>query len=171
MEDLAKYNVSTDQLDRILSKFKGKPGELLSILEEVQEANKYRYLPKATLDMISEKTGVPLSQIYSVVTFYSFFNLKPQGDHSVIVCRGTACHTKGSKALLDEMGLVFECGSDFMADGESTYTTPDNKFTIRTVACFGQCALSPVVQLDSAIHSNVTIDTLRKAIDNIRTGG
>lgn len=170
METSIRSHLDDQQLDKVIRKYNGKPGELLGLLEEVQELNKYKYLPETTLNYISAKTKTPLSQIYSVVTFYSFFNLKPQGEHSIIVCRGTACHTKGSKAILDDLGLWLG-GREAFSVGESSFTTPDNKFTIRTVACFGQCALSPVVSIDGEIHSNVTSDRVRKIIDKVKKGG
>jgi NADH-quinone oxidoreductase subunit E len=104
--------------------------------------------------------------VYNVVTFFSFFNLKPQGKHTLTVCRGTACHTKGSKALLDDLGLMLGCSKE-LEEGESFFTTPDNQFTISTVACFGQCALAPVVAIDGIIYSNVTTAKLQKLLGKI----
>ena len=78
------------RLDRIIIRHQGKAGGLLGILEEAQKVNKYKYIPEETLAYIGGKTGVPLSQIYAVVTFYSFFNLRPQGERTITVCRGTA---------------------------------------------------------------------------------
>ena len=154
-------------LDEIVEKYKGKPGMLLSTLEEVQEKNPLKYLPGETLTVVSQKLNTPYTQVYSVATFYSFFNLKPQGKHSIIVCRGTACHTKGSKALLDEVGpiLGFKRTED---ETESSFTTPDNEFTIKTVACFGQCAQSPVVAVDGVIFSNVNSQRLMKILKKVK---
>ena len=140
---------------------------LLSTLEEVQEKNPLKYLPGETLTVVSQKLNIPYTQVYSVATFYSFFKLKPQGKHSIIVCRGTACHTKGSKALLDEVGpiLGFKRTED---ETESSFTTPDNEFTIKTVACFGQCAQSPVVAVDGVIFSNVNSQRLMKILKKVK---
>ncbi|MCE1154943.1 MAG: NAD(P)H-dependent oxidoreductase subunit E, partial [Bacteroidales bacterium] len=99
----------------------------------------------------------------SVATFYSFFNLKPQGRHTIIVCRGTACHTKGSRALLNDVGHILGFQYD-PGEGEPSFTTPDNEYTIRTVACFGQCAQSPVVSVDGVIHSYVNAQQLLKIL-------
>ena len=154
-------------LDEIVEKYKGKPGMLLSTLEEVQKKNPLKYLPGETLTVVSQKLNIPYTQVYSVATFYSFFNLKPQGKHSIIVCRGTACHTKGSKALLDEVGpiLGFKRTED---ETESSFTTPDNEFTIKIVACFGQCAQSPVVAVDGVIFSNVNSQRLMKILKKVK---
>lgn len=167
METLTNSIVPEIILDEIVEKYKGKPGMLLSTLEEVQEKNPLKYLPGETLTVVSQKLNIPYTQVYSVATFYSFFNLKPQGKHSIIVCRGTACHTKGSKALLDEVGpiLGFKRTED---ETESSFTTPDNEFTIKTVACFGQCAQSPVVAVDGVIFSNVNSQRLMKILKKVK---
>ncbi len=158
--------VSETVLDRITEKYKDKPGMLLSSLEEIQEAHPYKYLPGETLTAVSDKLNIPYTQVYSVATFYSFFNLKPQGRHTIVVCRGTACHTKGSKALLNEVGQILGFRyNDEEADG--AFTTPDNEYTIRTVACFGQCAQSPVIAVDDTIYSNVDSQKMIKILSNI----
>jgi len=158
------------ELDTIVARHKGRQGELLGILEEAQQLNEQKYLSEDTLSEVSQRTGVPLSRIYNVVTFYSFFNLKPQGEHTVTVCRGTACHTKGSKVLLDDLGMLLGCTGALEA-GENVFTTPDNKFTVSTVACFGQCALAPVVAIDGTIHSNMTSAKVKKLLDGIARRG
>ena len=157
------------EIDSVIAKHKGHHGELLSILEETQLLNEQKFLSEEVLNHVAFRTGVPLSRVYNVVTFFSFFNLKPQGKHTVTVCRGTACHTKGSKALLDDLGLMLGC-SKALEEGESLFTTPDNQFTISTVACFGQCALAPVVAIDGIIYSNVTTAKLQKLLGRISKG-
>jgi NADH-quinone oxidoreductase subunit E len=159
----AKQRGTKTALDEIIRKYKGKPGELLGILEEEQNADPKRYLSEETLRLVSEGTGTSLSGVYSVATFYSFFNLKPQGEHTIFVCRGTACHTRGSLALLEE--AVARLGvTDFREDEEPSFTTPDAKFTVKTVACFGQCALAPVVSVDGHIYSRMTTGALAACI-------
>lgn len=157
-------------IDELIERHKGKKGGLLSLLENAQDLEKFRYLPEATLRNIAEGMEVPLSQVYSVATFYSFFNLKPQGLHSIVVCRGTACHTRGSLELLE--GALKRLGIEgFREDEENSATTADNFASIRTVACFGQCALAPVVQIDGTIYSRMTLGKLVVAIDRLRKGG
>ena len=163
MEGTQVLTREIQQIDTVIAKNKGRHGELLTILEEAQLLNEHNYLSEEALNHIALRTGVPLSRIYNVVTFYSFFNLRPQGQHTLTVCRGTACHTKGSKTLLDDIGLMLGC-SKALEEGDSFVTTPDNKFTITTVACFGQCALAPVVAIDGVIHSNVTTAKLQKLL-------
>lgn len=145
-------------IDEVIARHRGRPGALLGILEAVQERNPRKYLCADELRYIAAKTNLPVAQIFSVVTFYALFNLMPQGDHTICICRGTACHARGSRSLLEtirlELGLSEEPGEG-TAD-KLLLTTPDGKFTIRTVACFGQCALAPVVELDHRIcgHMN-----------------
>jgi NADH-quinone oxidoreductase subunit E len=153
------------KLDKVISRYASRPGSLLGILEDAQKLNQHKYLTQETLEYIASQTHVALSRIYNIITFYAFFNLKPQGEHSIIVCRGTACHTRGSKGLLDFLiNLLGFKEDDFIQDGKSFLTTKDNKFTIKTVACFGQCALAPVVEVDGNIHSRMTTEKLRKII-------
>src|SRR5690242_14481001 len=88
-------------LDRVIPAVQNRPGALLGILEKVQERNPHRYLPAEILEYIAARSGIPLAQIYSVVTFYALFNLEPQGANTICICRGTACHTRGSRNLLE----------------------------------------------------------------------
>ncbi len=94
-----------DHVDRIIAEQGGRPGSLLSVLEKLQEQHRNKYLPIETLEYVAARTGVPQAQVYSVATFYALFNLEPQGLHTVSICRGTACHTRGSRALLERLKL------------------------------------------------------------------
>jgi NADH-quinone oxidoreductase subunit E len=159
-------------IDGVIAEYAGKPGGLLSILERVQERNRHKYLSADVLRWVARKTGVPLSRVYSVATFYSFFNLAPQGDHTVCICRGTACHTRGSRDLLNNAKLILGIGDDPEGGADKvSLTTQDKKFTIRTVACFGQCALAPVVEVDREIYGRMNERELRKVIDRVDQKG
>ena len=92
-------------IDQVIANRSGRPGALLGILESVQDRNPHKYLPQETLRYIAAKTEIPLARIYSVATFYSLFNLQPQGDNTICICRGTACHTRGSRNLLQSARL------------------------------------------------------------------
>ena len=94
-----------DLIDRIIGDHAGRPGALLGILEKLQDRNRDKYLPMETLEYVAARTGVPQSQVYGVATFYALFNLDPQGAHTIAICRGTACHTRGSRALLERVKL------------------------------------------------------------------
>ena len=157
-------------LNELVTRYKGKPGALLGVLEEAQGLERFKYLPESSLRIIAQGMDLPLSQVYSVATFYSFFNLTPQGLHSVVVCRGTACHTRGSLELLE--AALRRLGIEgFREDESNSATTSDNFCSIRTVACFGQCALAPVVQMDGAISSRMTVGKLASALEKLRKGG
>jgi NADH-quinone oxidoreductase subunit E len=157
--------------DRVIAEHTGRPGALLGILEKLQERNPNKYLSPETLEYVAERTDVPLSQVYSVATFYALFNLEPQGEHTICICRGTACHTRGSRALLER--LRFELGLHDVEAGADKIcmTTPDRKFSLRTVACFGQCALAPVVEVDHAIYGHMNEQTLHREVDALKKGG
>jgi NADH-quinone oxidoreductase subunit E len=159
-------------IDRLISKHQGRPGMLLSLLEEIQESQPHKYLPMEVLDYLASRIDIPRAQIYSVATFYALFNLKPQGEHTVCICRGTACHTRGSRSLLERLKLqlgIKEEDEEGSADKLSV-TTPDRRFTLRTVACFGQCALAPVVEVDHAILSHVNERTLEREVGALGKG-
>jgi len=160
-----------DTLDRIIAEQSGRPGALLGILEKLQEQHRNKYLPMETLEYVAARTGVPQSQVYGVATFFALFNLEPQGTHTVAICRGTACHTRGSRALLERLKLQLglrESPDDAGGADKLTLTTPDRRFTIRTVACFGQCALAPVVEVNHAIRGHVKEQALMREVDKLR---
>ena len=155
-------------IDQIIPRFSGKPGALLGILEAVQSANAHKYLSLDSLRYIAEQTGTPPARVFSAATFYALFNLDPQGDNVVCVCRGTACHTRGSRDLLAklclDLGLSDHQVSEPTEADKLALTTPDRKFTVRTVACFGQCALAPVVEVNHHILSHVNERSLQREI-------
>jgi len=162
-------------IDKVVGERLGRPGALLGILEAAQERNRHKYLPLETLRYIAMKTETPLSRIYSVATFYALFNLQPQGENTICICRGTACHTRGSRNLLQgarlDLGLGLEDGeSDGNEADKLLLTTPDQKFTVRTVACFGQCAMAPVVEVNHRICGHATERTVQREIETIRAG-
>ncbi|MGD2048126.1 MAG: NAD(P)H-dependent oxidoreductase subunit E [Chloroflexota bacterium] len=132
-------------------------GALIAVLEKIQEC--YRYLPPEALILASAWLNVPLSQAYSVATFYNAFSLVPRGKHCMSVCMGTACHVRGSPRILDrlESQLGIEAGE----------TTPDRLYTLETVNCLGACALGPIVVTDGNYSGQMTtqkIDRLLKGL-------
>src|SRR5512143_2046344 len=92
-------------IDRIIKEQGDRPGALLTVLERLQERHPNKYLPMETLEYVAARTDIPVAQVWSVVTFYALFNLEPQGQHTVCICRGTACHTRGSRSLLERLRL------------------------------------------------------------------
>lgn len=157
-------------IDQVIADRSGRPGALLGILEAVQDRNPRKYLPLPTLQYIASKTDTPLSRIFSFTTFYALFNLEPQGDNNICICRGTACHTRGSRNLLHSLRLELGLGIDDsdQADADKiALTTQDGKFTVRTVACFGQCAMAPVVEVNHRICGHVNERTLQREIKTL----
>jgi NADH-quinone oxidoreductase subunit E len=163
-------NAKTQSLESIIESWKGKNGNLLGALEQAQQNDPQKYLSETTLREISKRLNVPLSQVYSVATFYSFFSLKPQGEHVIVVCRGTACHTRGSLVLLNE-ALVRLGIKEFKEEEENSVTSSDSFATIRTVACFGQCALAPVIMVDGKVLSRMTVSKLVSLLERLKKGG
>jgi NADH-quinone oxidoreductase subunit E len=162
-------------LDKLVASRRSRPGALLGVLEAAQERNRYKYLPLETLRYIAAKMDLPLARIYSVATFYALFNLQPQGENTICICRGTACHTRGSRNLLQgarlELGLGLEDGETENNEADKMLlTTTDRQFTVRTVACFGQCAMAPVVEVNHRICGHATERTLQREIETIRAG-
>jgi len=171
-------SIPTDEqvfLDKLITSRRGRPGALLGVLGAAQERNRYKYLPLETLRYIAAKMEMPLSRIYSVATFYALFNLQPQGENTICICRGTACHTRGSRNLLLgarlELGLGLDGGETEGNEADKLLlTTGDRQFTVRTVACFGQCAMAPVVEVNHHICGHATERTLKREIETIRAG-
>jgi NADH-quinone oxidoreductase subunit E len=130
--------ISISEINEIIGREAMGDGSLIGALEEIQE--RYRYLPPEALILASERLGVPLSQAYSVATFYNAFSLKPKGKHCLTVCMGTACHVRGSPQVLDrlESKLGIKAGE----------TTHDHLFTLESINCLGACALGPIVVTD-----------------------
>ena len=159
--------VDREWIDQVIASHKGQPGALLSVLEAVQERHERQYLPRETLIYVARRMRIPMSRIMSVVTFYAFFNLTPQGRHSVCICRGTACHTRGSRDLLIAAQHALGLNGEEEADKLSR-TTEDYQFTLRTVACFGQCALAPVIEVDRKIYGWMNEREIVKLIDQVR---
>lgn len=147
-------------LDDILSRYPAEEPSLIQVLQDVQR--RYRYLPRAALERVSQGLGVPLARVCSVATFYKAFSLVPQGEHMVHVCTGTACHVRGAPQILDEMGRRLTL--------DEHGNTPDLRFTVKTVNCVGACAMAPVVIVDGRYHGGVQATKVAKVL-GIEKGG
>ena len=128
---------------------------LIAMLQDIQSI--HGYLPEEELHNVAEHTKLPVSRVYGVATFYNQFRLRPLGKHVIRVCRGTACHVKGSFDILQT--LESELG---IKAGE---TTKDLKFTIETVACIGACSIAPVIMIDDEFHGGLTVKKSKKLIE------
>jgi len=156
-------------IDQVIANQNNRPGRLLGILQAVQNRNPRNYLPTETLRYIAVKARVPASQVFSVATFYALFNLQPQGDNTICICRCTACHTRGSRELLESLVLELGLGGNDDLSGNDgadklALTNPDQKLTVRKVNCFGQCALAPVVEVNHNICGHVNEHTLQRQL-------
>ena len=137
-------------IDNILVRYKGDPGPLIPILQDISDDR--RYLPRPVLEYVSATLEIPLAEILRVASFYNAFSLEPVGRHIVEVCLGTACYVSGSGLLLER--LEGEIG--VRAGG----TDAQGQFTLRTVRCLGCCALAPALRIDGVTFGNVKLDRI-----------
>ncbi len=135
-----------DRLTEILSSYKGEKAELIPILQDVQ--TNFGYLPGEVMQTIARFLRLPDSTIYAVATFYAQFKLTPTGERTVKVCRGTACHVRGGVRILREVEKRLG-----IKPGE---TTDDLEYSLETIACFGSCALAPVMVIGSDVYGRMT---------------
>ena len=131
---------------------------MVSILHQVQDY--YGYLPEEVLRALSRKSGVPLTDIYGVATFYSYFSLKPRGRHHIIACSGTSCHVRGSARVIKEVCELLQ-----IQIGE---VTPDGEFSIETVNCLGCCAFAPVMVVNGHYYVHLNPTKAREIIVSIQ---
>ena len=154
-----------DELAEVLEKYGKVPGSLITILQKTQDI--YGYLSLDAINYIALKTGIKPAKIYGVATFYTQFRLKPIGKNLIMLCQGTACHVNGSKRIEEAITEHLS-----IQDGE---TTEDGLFTLNNVACLGCCSLAPVMMVKNSdgdeTYGNLTKDTVRKALDEIRERG
>lgn len=149
------------QISEICDRHAGAKTPLIMILSDIQ--NEYGYVPLEAQELVSEKTGIPVAEIYGVVTFYSFFSLQPNGRHVIGCCLGTACYVKGAQGVIDKFSELLG-----IAPGQ---TTPDGMFTLDALRCIGACAAAPAVTIDGKIYARVTPDDVEGIIAEYRNGG
>jgi bidirectional [NiFe] hydrogenase diaphorase subunit len=135
-------------IDRTLKRMQFRQDSLIEVLHTAQEA--FGYLDDDVLIYAAQQLKLPLSWVYGVATFYHFFSLKPQGEHTCIVCLGTACYVRKSGEILAALEAEF--------DVKSGQTTPDKKLSLAQARCVGSCGLAPVVVLDGVVHGKETAD-------------
>ncbi len=133
------------QIDRVIEKYQGKPGVLIPVLEEIQEI--VGFLPESLQRHVAFGLDVPLSQVYGVVTFYSYFTMKPRGKYEIKVCLGTACHVRGGQRVLErvEQKLHIEPGD----------CTEDRQYSLDVVRCIGACGVAPIMVVNKDVHKQV----------------
>lgn len=141
-EQIAAKNA---ELEAYISENKDVEGVLIPVMQKAQEL--FGYLSLETMELISERLDVPVSEIYGVATFYALFSLTPKGENVISVCTGTACYVKGAQLVLDEVKKQLGI--------ESGETTPDGKFSIQDTRCLGCCGLAPVMVINNDVYGRL----------------
>ncbi len=145
-------------ITEIVERYKNEPTPTMMILEDIQK--EYGYIPLEVQELVSKLTGTPVSEIYGVVTFYSFFSMTPKGKYVIGVCLGTACYVKGAQLVLDKFSEILG-----IKPGQ---TTEDGLFTIDVLRCIGSCAIAPAVSINGKIYPQCKVDNVRNIIEEYR---
>ncbi|MBN2040191.1 MAG: NADH-quinone oxidoreductase subunit NuoE [Spirochaetes bacterium] len=148
-------------LDNIINEYSGTEGALIPVLQSAQ--NMLGYLPKYVMIHISERLGIPYSEVTGVVSFYSYFSTIPRGRHVIRVCLGTACYVRGGKEVLEalEKELSIRVGE----------TTEDRQFSLEIGRCFGACGLAPVVMVGDDVHQRVKPAKIKELLKQYEGAG
>ena len=156
-----RTEVMTPELKAFVESWKSKPGNLIMVLHQVQQA--YGYIPRNIAIEISEMLGVPLAKIYGVVTFYNFFKLQKAGKYIVQVCLGTACYLRGGDDIIKEFEKQLGVGLNA--------TTADGLFSVEAVRCLGCCGLAPVAVVNGEVHGKLDKSMVTGIIEKYRARG
>lgn len=143
-----------EQLKSICKEFDNQPGELINVLHKAQQT--FGYLPAEIQEIIAQELNVPVAKVYGVVTFYSFFSMKPKGQYPISICMGTACYVRGGEKVLDEFKKQLK-----IKVGE---TTPDGKFSLSCLRCVGACGLAPVVLVGEKTYGRLAPDSVAEIL-------
>lgn len=154
-------DTSAAVINGIIDRYIAEKTPLMMILSDIQK--EYGYIPLEVQELVSERTGISVAEIYGVVTFYSFFSLKPKGKYVIGVCLGTACYVKGAQQVIDKFS---EC-LGIPAGG----TTEDGLFTIDALRCIGACGIAPAVTINGKVYPKVTVDAIPGIIEEYRKLG
>ena len=149
------------KINEICDRYANDKTPLMMILSDIQK--EYGYIPLEVQELVSERTGVPVAEIYGVVTFYSFFSLKPKGKYVIGVCLGTACYVKGAQQIIDKFSDILGIGA-----GE---TSADGLFTIDALRCIGACGIAPAVTINGKVYPKLTVDQVASIVDEYRAMG
>ena len=156
---MAKLSESAvSMINAICERYKDEKTPLMMILSDIQ--NEYGYIPLEVQEIVSEKTGISVAEIYGVVTFYSFFSLQPKGKYVIGCCLGTACYVKGSQQVIDKFSSILG-----IKPGE---TTDDGLFTIDALRCIGACGIAPAVSINGTVYPKMTPAKVQGIIDEYK---
>ena len=158
IEKKETHDVDLSLLAPLITRYKGKKGSVIPLLQGAQDI--YGYIPRAVFEKISQETGLELSEMFGVATFYAQFRLAPVGKYIIKVCHGTACHVQNANELTESLEEILQ-----VKDGE---TTDDRLFTLESVACLGCCSLAPVMMIGDNTYGKLTGNEAVKVIKNIR---
>ena len=146
--------IDLDKVDFLIERQGKDEKALIQAMLAIQE--EFHFLPPEALDRISEKLNVSMIRIRQVAAFYKVFSLEPRGKHIITVCKGTACHVRGSNMLVDQVDRVLK-----IAPGE---TTEDLQFTLEEVNCLGCCAIGPVMTVDNKYYGNMSVSKVERVL-------
>ncbi|GAB4546091.1 MAG: NADH-quinone oxidoreductase subunit NuoE [Thermodesulfovibrionia bacterium] len=153
-----KVDEAIGHVGEILTERERKRGILIHALQRIQQ--QYNYLPEDALRMLSDKLGLPLSEVYSTASFYKQFYFTPRGKTIVRVCTGTACHVRGASKVLKRLEDEFHISA-----GE---TTPDLSMTLETVGCIGCCGLAPVATINEEVVGEIDAKKIEEIIESVK---
>ncbi len=154
-------DVAEKQIREICDRYYDETTPLMMILSDIQK--EYGYIPLEVQEIVSEKTGISVAEIYGVVTFYSFFSLKPKGKNVVGCCLGTACYVKGAQQVIDKFSEILG-----IKPGE---TTDDGLFTLDALRCIGACGIAPAVQINGTVYPKMSVDKVPALVEQYKNGG
>ena len=157
MSDIKLACNIAEQVKAICNKYENQPGELINILHETQYLQ--GYLPEEIQRIIARELNIPVSKVYGVVTFYTFFTMTPKGKRPISVCMGTACYVRGSEKLLEEFKRILGI--------EVGETTPDGKYSLDCLRCVGACGLAPVVMIGEKVYGRLQPVDVKRIIDEL----
>ncbi len=149
---------AVQKINEICDRYAQEKTPLMMILSDIQK--EYGYIPLEVQELVSERTGISVAEIYGVVTFYSFFSLTPKGKYVIGVCLGTACYVKGAQQILDKFAELIG-----IKPGE---TSADGLFTLDALRCIGACGIAPAVTINGKVYPKLTVDAVPKVIEEYK---
>ena len=151
-------DAAVKKICEICDRYANDKTPLMMILSDIQK--EYGYIPLEVQEIVSQKTGVSVAEIYGVVTFYSFFSLTPKGKYVIGVCLGTACYVKGAQQVLDKFAEIIG-----IKPGE---TSADGLFTLDALRCIGACGIAPAVTINGKVYPKLTVDAIPKIVEEYK---
>ena len=146
------------KINEICDRYVQEKTPLMMILSDIQK--EYGYIPLEVQELVSQRTGISVAEIYGVVTFYSFFSLKPKGKYVIGCCLGTACYVKGAQQIIDKFSEIIG-----IKPGE---TSEDGLFTLDALRCIGACGIAPAVTINGKVYPKLTVDAVPKVVEEYK---